>query len=128
MKKILLFLLALLALPTGINAAKINCDSPVWKNKPQCKDESGRKKEKTILDTETGLMVIELESDIPWSSTAKPKIPYNNIVKLTSNFDGSSEYVVFDRDYKLKGATQFTVLTKWSSDSVSYTHLTLPTR
>ena len=116
MKKILLFLLALLALPTGINAAKINCDSPVWKNKPQCKDESGRKKEKTILDTETGLMVIELESDIPWSSTAKPKIPYNNIVKLTSSFDGSSEYVVFDRDYKLKGATQFTVLTKWSSD------------
>ena len=116
MKKTLLFLLALLALPTGVEAVKVNCNSPVWRDKPQCKDESGRKKEKTVLDAETGLMVIELERDIPWSNTAKPKIPYNNIVKLTSSFDGSSEYVVFDRDYKLKGITQFTVLTKWSSD------------
>ena len=116
MRKLLIPLLATIALPTAINAAKINCDSPVWRNRPQCKDESGRKKEKTILDEETGLMVIEMEKDIPWSSTSKPKIPYNNIVKLSSSFDGNSEYVVFDRDYKQRGVNQFTVLTKWSSD------------
>ena len=121
MKRLLLPLLAALALPTAVNAVEINCNSPVWKNKPQCKNESVRKKAKTILDEETGLMVIEMEADIPWRSTSNPKIPYKNIVKLTSSFDGSSEYVVFDRDYIRGAFSRFTVLTKWSSDYVSAT-------
>ena len=121
MKRFLISLLAALVLPTEVNAAKINCNSPVWKNKPQCKNESVRKKVKTILDEETGLMVIEMEADIPWRSISNPKIPYKNIVKLTSSFDGSSEYVVFDRDYIRGAFSRFTVLTKWSSDYVSAT-------
>ena len=42
MKRLLLPLLAALALPTEVNAERkgkignINCDSPVWKNKPRC--------------------------------------------------------------------------------------------
>ena len=122
MRRFLLPLLAALALPTTVNAAKINCNSPVWKNKPQCKNESVRKKVKTILDEEPGLMVIEIEADIPWRSTSNPKIPYKNIVKLTSSFDGSSEYVVFDRDYIRGAFSRFTVLTKWSSDYLSATY------
>ena len=81
-------------------AVEINCNSPVHKNKPRCKGENGKpKKEETTLDPETGLMVIEMESDIEWAEQ-NPKIPYNNIVKLTSSFDGSVDYAVFDRDYK----------------------------
>ena len=65
-------------------AVEINCNSPVHKNKPRCKGETGKqKKEETTLDPETGLMVIEMESDIEWAEQ-NPKIPYNNIVKLTS--------------------------------------------
>ncbi len=116
MKRFLLPLLAALVFPTGVEANKINCDSPAWRNNPHCKKDSKRKKAKTILDAETGLMVIEMEADIPWKSTSTPKIPFNNIVKLTSSFDGSSEYVVFDRDYKKSAFNRFTVLTKWSSD------------
>ena len=71
-----------------------------------------------ILDPETGLMVIEMDSDINWSSTVNPKIPYKNIVKLKSSFDQSVEYVVFDRDYKLLIPNEYTVLTKWSTDYV----------
>ena len=67
-------------------------------------------------------MVIEMEADIPWRSTSNPKIPYKNIVKLTSSFDGSSEYVVFDRDYIRGAFSRFTVLTKWSSDYLSATY------
>ena len=94
MKRFLIPLIAALALPNTLDAVEINCNSPVWKNKPQCKNNSARKKVKTILDEDTGLMVIELEKDIPWRSKSNPKIPYKNIVKLTSSFDGSSEYVV----------------------------------
>ena len=50
LKRFLISLLAALVLPTEVNAAKINCNSPVWKNKPQCKNESVRKKVKTILN------------------------------------------------------------------------------
>ena len=42
MKRLLLALLAANALPTALNAVEINCNSPVWKNKPQCRDESER--------------------------------------------------------------------------------------
>ena len=99
--------------------AEINCKSLVHKNNPKCKGETGKsKKEETILDPETGLMVIEMDSDINWSSTVNPKIPYNNIVKLKSSFDQSVEYVVFDRDYKLIIPNEYTVLTKWSTDYV----------
>ena len=116
MKRLLLPLLAALALPTAVNAVEINCNSPVWKNKPQCRDESGRKKEKTILDEETGLKVIEMESDIEWANK-NPKIPFNNIVKLKSSFDGSYHYAVFDRDYKKDNSChQYTILTKWTPD------------
>ena len=37
MKRFLIPLLAALALPTAINAAEVNCNSAVWKNKPKCK-------------------------------------------------------------------------------------------
>ena len=115
---ILLFFTQIFVTQTS-KSAEINCNSPVHKNKSKCKDETGKsKKEETILDPETGLMVIEMDSDINWSSTVNPKIPYNNIVKLKSSFDQSVEYVVFDRDYKLLIPNEYTVLTKWSTDYV----------
>ena len=81
-------------------AVEINCNSPVHKNKPRCKGENGKPKtEETTLDPETGLMVIEMESDIEWAEQ-NPKIPYNNIVKLTSSFDGSVDYAVFYNPYQ----------------------------
>ena len=123
MNKIILLILLLFSNQIFISQpskpAEINCKSPVHKNNPKCKGETGKsKKEETILDPETGLMVIEMDSDINWSSTVNPKIPYNNIVKLKSSFDQSVEYVVFDRDYKLIIPNEYTVLTKWSTDYV----------
>ena len=123
MSKTILSILLLFATQSAITqpskAVEINCNSPVHKNNPKCKDDSGkRKREETTLDPETGLMVIEMESDINWSTTVNPKIPYNNIVKLKSSFDQSVEYVVFDRDYKLLIPNEYTVLTKWSTDYV----------
>ena len=116
---ILILLAAQISITQPFKAAEINCKSPVHKNNPKCKGGTGKpKREITILDPETGLMVIEMDSDINWSSTVNPKIPYNNIVKLKSSFDQSVEYVVFDRDYKLLIPNEYTVLTKWSTDYV----------
>ena len=123
MSKTILSILLLLSTQIFISQpskpAEINCKSPVHKNNSKCTGESGKsKKEETIVDPETGLMIIEMDSDINWSSTVNPKIPYNNIVKLKSSFDQSVEYVVFDRDYKLIIPNEYTVLTKWSTDYV----------
>lgn len=106
-----------------LEAVEINCNSPVHKNKPKCKGENRKqKKEETTLDPETGLMVIEMESDIEWAGP-NPKIPYNNIVKFTSSFDGSVDYAVFDRDYRKDYSNdynikEYTILTKWTADYV----------
>ena len=120
---ILLFFVTQIFINQPSKAVEINCNSPVHKNKPRCKGENGKpKKEETTLDPETGLMVIEMESDIEWAEQ-NPKIPYNNIVKLTSSFDGSVDYAVFDRDYKKDFSNsynikEYTILTKWTADYV----------
>jgi hypothetical protein len=46
MKRLLLPLLAALALPTAVNAVEINCDSQVWKNKPICIEKKKKKETK----------------------------------------------------------------------------------
>ena len=46
MKRLLLPVLAALALPTAVNTVEINCNSAVWKNKPICLE---KKQEKLIF-------------------------------------------------------------------------------
>ena len=53
----------------------------------------------TVLDEKTGLMVIERESDSEWNQSPEPKLPFSQIIKLSSSFDGQSEYAVFDKKY-----------------------------
>ena len=62
-------LIGLLTIPVFFeaSAAEINCDSAVWKKKKQCLDEDGGVKKKSIIDPDTGMTVIELESDINWN-------------------------------------------------------------
>ena len=45
MKRLLLPLLAALALPNPLFSAEINCNSPVWKNKVICKKKNAELKE-----------------------------------------------------------------------------------
>ena len=77
-------------------SAEINCDSPVWKKKDQCKGENLYKRLEKI-DEETGLKVVEIEKDIDWKKK-NTKIPFSRIVKRVSKLDGSYELAVFDRD------------------------------
>ena len=111
-------LIGLLTIPVFFeaSAAEINCDSPVWKKKKECLDEDGGVKKKSIIDPDTGMMVIELESDINWNSRKFKKIPWGSITKLKSNFDGNTEYAVFDKNYRFTYPTEQTIFTKWTRD------------
>lgn len=101
-------------------AAKINCESPVHRGKHKdCVDKDGKPKRKEIIDPETGLPIVKMESDILWNRIPRRnKVPYGQIVKATSGFDGTTEYVVYDRNYTFRYPYESTVFTKWSSDYV----------
>ncbi|MBO8206145.1 trypsin-like serine protease [Prochlorococcus marinus XMU1406] len=103
-----------------ISAVKINCESPVHRGKHKdCVDKDGNPRRKELIDPDTGLSVVELESDILWNRVPKRrKVPYGQIVKLVSGFDKSIEYVVYDRNYKFSYPYESTVFTKWSTDYV----------
>ena len=103
-------------------AAKINCDSPVHRNKHKdCINKDGSSKKKEILDEETGLMVVEMESDyvMDKSSRNNKKIIYEQIIKLNSKFDDTTEYAVFDKNRRYGGGKSKIVITKWTPDYIN---------
>lgn len=60
----------------------------------------------------------ELSTDVDWKSP-RAKTPLSTIVKLKSDFDGSLEYAVFDRDWLNHGdGTETGAFTKWTVDSL----------
>lgn len=124
MKRFLIPLIFALAIPTPLIAApKINCDSAVWKNKPQCK-EKDTKGTKTV-DQATGLDVIEFVKDLDWKSTKREKLPWSKIVKVKSALDGNYELAVFDRDYtdSFSTGSKEGAVTKWTTDQLrGYTY------
>ena len=101
-------------------SSDINCDSSVWRNHELCVDKYGNPKRKEVLDKETGLMVVEMESDyvMDKSSRKSKKIIYNQIIKLNSKFDNITEYAVFDKNYRYGGGKEKTVITKWTTDYI----------
>ncbi len=58
-------------------AVKINCDSPVHKNKKRCTEKYLRN---IVIDEDTGLEVIEYEKDVDWKKK-NPKIAWSKIIK-----------------------------------------------
>ena len=123
MKRFLIPLLFALAIPSPLIAAKINCDSPVWKNKPQCKDKDT--KGTKAIDKDTGLEVIEFVKDLDWKSTKREKLPWSKIVKVKSALDGNYELAVFDRDYtdSFSTGSKEGAVTKWTTDQLrGYTY------
>ena len=62
-----------------------------------CDEDDSPKKPITVLDEKTGLMVIERESDSEWNQSPEPKLPFSQIIKLSSSFDGNSEYAAFEK-------------------------------
>jgi hypothetical protein len=83
-----------------------------------------RRKPVTVVDEKTGLMVIERESDREWNQSPEPKLPFGQIIKLESSFDGQSEYAVFDKNWRKVYPNEYGVVTKWTPDfvqGVSYT-------
>ena len=83
-----------------------------------CDEDDSPKKPITVLDEKTGLMVIERESDSEWNQSPEPKLPFSQIIKLTSSFDGNSEYAVFDKNWRKAYPNEYGVVTKWTPDFV----------
>ena len=81
-----------------------------------CDDQS--RKPVTVLDEKTGLMVIERDSDREWNQSPEPKLPFGQIIKLESSFDGQSEYAVFDKNWRKAYPNEYGVVTKWTPDYV----------
>ena len=87
-------------------------------------EEGVSRKPVTVLDEKTGLMVIERESDKEWNQSPEPKLPFGQIIKLESSFDGQSEYAVFDKNWRKAYPNEYGFVTKWTPDyvqGVSYT-------
>ena len=123
MKKFFLPLIFALFIPIPVSAVEINCDSAVWRDRPQCKEKDTKGIE--TVDEATGLDVIEFVKDLDWKSTKREKIPWSKIVKVKSALDGNYELAVFDRDYTdsfSTGAKEGAV-TKWTTDQLrGYTY------
>ena len=83
-----------------------------------CDDDNSVQKPITVLDEKTGLMVIERESDSEWNQSPEPKLPFSQIIKLSSSFDGQSEYAVFDKNWRKAYPNEYGVVTKWTPDYV----------
>ena len=115
------FLFAFL-LPSSLNAVpKVNCNSSVWKDKPQCEKESKGYK---TTDDKTGLDVVEFVVDIDWKSNKRKKIPLSKIVKIKSalgdNYELASSIKII-RQY-IYGRQQG-AFTKWTTDELrGYTY------
>ena len=123
MKKFFLPLIFALFIPIPVSAIEINCDSSVWKNKPQCKEKDTKGIE--TVDEATGLDVIEFVKDLDWKSTKREKIPWSKIVKVKSALDGNYELAVFDRDYtdSFSTGSKEGAVTKWTTDQLrGYTY------
>ena len=76
MKRLLLPLLAALALPTPILSAEINCNSPVWKNKAVCNKKKAKLKEPNFCKN-SNLTAIQKEECL----SIKTKIEKKNAKK-----------------------------------------------
>lgn len=60
----------------------------------------------------------ELPNDIDWK-TPQSTPPYSTILKIKSAFDGSVDYVVYDKDWRNNmNGTETGVRTRWSSDKL----------
>lgn len=59
---------------------------------------------------------MEIPNDIDWKSPQSAP-PYSTILKVRSAFDGSVDYVVYDKDWRNNGnGTETGIRTRWSSD------------
>ena len=86
MRKLLIPFLIALTLPTALKVTakekvKINCDSIVYRETEQCKEEN---RWKETIDAETGLSVIEFDKDIDWKKR-NVKLPWSKITKYKSS-------------------------------------------
>ena len=95
-----------------------DCDDVEYMDSDDFQDCETSKKPITVLDPDTGLMVIERESDQDWNSDPNPKVPFSQIVKLKSSFDGTSEYAVFDKNWRKAYPNEYGVITKWTPDFI----------
>lgn len=109
------------SLPSSISAKE--CAGGTSREILECQERPERSS-MTQLDPDTGLLVINRESDQNWNSNPNPDIPLSQIVKLTSGFDGGKEYAVFDKNWRKAYPNEYGVVTKWTPDyiqGVSYT-------
>ena len=136
MKKDFFFILPLSAITLNVLVGICNpvvakpyfCANPPARSlTPSQEKECGEDSENdgtVTLDPETGLRVTNHSSDQNWNSNPNPSVPLSQIVKLSSGFDGSSEYAVFDKNWRKAYPNEYGIVTKWTADyvaGVSYT-------
>jgi len=121
-------MLAIMASAPQVDASQIllaqrrtgptDCDGLGYMEPDELDDCETVKKPITVLDPDTGLMVVERESDQDWNSDPNPKVPFSQIIKLESDFDGTSEYAVFDKNWRKAYPNEYGVVTKWTPDFI----------
>lgn len=84
----------------------------------ECSDGS-EEQDGLVLDETTGLKVHLLKSDKDWNSDPNPKLPLSSVIKFTSEFDGTSEYAVFDKNWRKAYPNEFGLVTKWTPNYLS---------
>lgn len=94
--------------PRGLTKAELN----------EC-NEGTNNDGKSTVDSATGLSVLLLNSDQNWDSNPNPPVPLSRIVKLSSGFDGTSEYAVFDKNWRKSPPNEYGIVTKWTADYIA---------
>jgi S1-C subfamily serine protease len=61
--------------------------------------------------------VPEIPTDQDWKSPDS-KVPWSQIVKLKSDFDGNVDYAIFDRDWSSRNGEEVGFVTKWTAETV----------
>ena len=108
MKRLLLPLIAALALPTAVNAdeVKINCDSPVFRESEQCAEKEPFKKEPFKIDKDINIKGIKYKRFV--------------VDKLIEASGPPNQTIIYDHDYKGQGCVigcdrKDGVIAKWSN-------------
>ena len=127
--EVLTFSLGVLALVPALPLVVPAVAKPFYCNNPpsrglspsqesECKEDS-EAENSGAKDPATGLTVVNASSDQNWNSNPNPPVPLSVIVKLSSGFDGSSEYAVFDKNWRKAYPNEYGIVTKWTPDYVA---------
>ena len=89
--------------------------------KMQCLKRAKEGINKETFDKDSGVKVVNYDSDIDWKNPKSRKIPWSSLIKITSKLTGDFYYRVVDRDYKTNSSNglQEGFVTSWTRNTLS---------